>query len=473
MIGADGVVYNMNRMMRVTISAGNASEVIEYCPQADTRLNARMEAVVKYLPTVGTASTRTGFVGKIVIYNPPKTVVGLVQKPVWSIDNYYANNQKAYYNSLGFLRIEAGYWNENSKVNTKEERLNSGRSGYKTLIDGYINTSSYYRRGTDNILEIYCFDKSSKANDDFQKQVAATKATAPGYQDKTVQQDKYTKEIAADTKWYTAIRNIINEFSTEKSPKTRDKIANVVQSEELQMSLATTIRTAADKANGGQDFETIYIHPPQGDPEDGYKIDKELKAQAENLAVGKRFVINAGNIYTALEEIERTYPDGLRIHVNYPHPEPDGKTKYYIWQPGKGEGGQDWSPVEEGGVVEIYNFQNMLETPSIDGAGNFTMKMLFNPKITKSAFIRLRWDESLRFENMISGYTKGVASTANLANFHPSLEGGLYNSQTRSIANSNGDIFNAKFRAGYITHTLSTHSNTWQTEVKTTGVAKL
>lgn len=476
MIGTDGVVYNMNRMMRITVSAAGKTETIEYCPQADTRLNARLEAVIKYLPTVGTSSTRTGWVAKATIYNPPFTLLTLVQKPVWSIDDYYSKNPNAYYNTVGTLQIEAGYWNEKSGIKSKEERLRVGRGGYKSLITGYINTSSYYRKGTDNILEIWCFDKSSKANDDFQKQTKSALAKAPGYQDKVVQDKKNSGTIiAASTNWYEAIKNVINKFATEKSPTPKAwEQFGVVESEETQTSTSVTLRTAADKASA-EDFETIYIYPPaDGNPEQGYKEDVTFQGYAHNTAVGKPLSINAGNIYTAVEELEAAFPDGgVEIWFNYNHPEPDGKTKYYIWPTGGDKGSNaGWDAVDEGGVVEIYNFQNMLETPSIDGAGNFTMKMLFNPKIVKNGFVRLRWNERY-FENMISGYTQGVQSTASLSAFYPSLRGGKYNIQTRAYANSDGNVFNAKFRVGYVTHTLSTHKNTWQTEVKTTGVAKL
>lgn len=478
MIGTDGVVYNMNRMMRITVRAAGKTETIEYCPQADTRLNARLEAVIKYLPTVGTASTRTGWVAKATIYNPPFTLLTLIQKPVWSIDNYYSKDEKgqnAYYNTVGTLQIEAGYWNEKSGIKSREERLKVGRGGYTSLITGYINTSSYYRKGTDNILEIWCFDKSSKANDDFQKQTKSALAKSPGYQDKVVQDRQNNKTFAADEKWYDVIKTVINHFATEKSPTPKIwEQFGVVESEETQTSTSGTLRTAADKASA-DDFETIYIHPPvDGNPENGYKEDREFQGFAHNTVVGKKLSINAGNIYTAVEEIEAAFPDGgVNIWFNYNHPESDGKTKYYIWPIGKDKNGNIGEDVaNEGGVVEIYNFQNMLETPSIDGAGNFTMKMLFNPKIVKNGFVRLRWDKR-RFENMISGYTEGVQSTASLSAFHPSLRGGKYNIQTRAYANSDGNVFNAKFRAGYVTHTLSTHKNTWQTEVKTTGVASL
>lgn len=478
MIGNDGVVYNMNRMMRITVSVGKKTEVVEYCPQADTRLNARIEATIKFLPISGTASTRTGWVAKATIYNPSKTLVSLIQKPVWSIDDYYAAHQEDYYSAGGVMEIEAGYWNEKSDgAKSQKERADIGRGGYKSLITGYINTSSYYRRGTDNILEIWCFDKSSKANDDFNKQVKSTKATMPGYQQEVVNERKKPgRRVDKNENWYDAIKNVINEIATEKSPTVPGKLFRdlgvIVESDEEQRSIISQLRTSEDKLTR-RDFETIYIHPPKGSPEDGYEPYPEFQNKMHSELVGRNLSINGNNIYTAVEQLEQAYPGGLRIWFNYNHQEPDGVTKYYIWEPGNVSGNVSFDALEEGGVVEIYNFQNMLETPSIDGAGNFTMKMLFNPKIVKNAFVRLRWDERLRFDNMISGYTQGVASTANLSAFYPSLRGGLYNIQTRAVANADGNIFNAKFRVGYVTHTLSTHKNVWQTEVKTTGVASL
>lgn len=476
MINENGVVYNMNRMLRVRIQQKSIEKTVEYCPMADERLNARIEAVVKFLPAVGKKNARTGLNAKVTIYNPPQEWVSLVQAPVWTLDY---KNVESYYAAKARVYVDAGYWSNDEDAKKNEE---GGRSGYENIFGGYLNTSAYYRKGVDNILELYCFDISMNKMDSQEFSLVNKKynslKTGNTYSD--VYQDNVVTTKVANRltggngiMWTDFIFNVINHYAKEKRPY-QTFLNGLVQTSENNMSIAFTSRTAQDKSVGS-DIMLQYIKPPRNpkNPEEGAVFDGDLDSLA-NSGAGSNVVVNAGNLDEAMEQVCSQFPGGLRWHVDYFKPAVNGRTPYYLWQPGNTSSGNKKTPLNIGKVdkntYKIYNFQNMLEVPSMDGSGCLNIKMMYNNQIKPNSKIALIWDPDIKFKDSISPYTQGLSTKASQALFHPSLQGGITNDIVKAIAKNNGNIFNVGFTVGYLTHHLSTHTNNWFTEIKTMSV---
>ena len=126
------IKYNFDRILRVTVSANEGSQekqfVIEYCPMADERLNARIDVTEKEVPIVNIKHNGPGFSAKVRIYNPPVELVGMInQHAGWSLQN---KNLKSYYAGRCWVTIDAGYWDSQKAANAKKlEGTSSPLSG--------------------------------------------------------------------------------------------------------------------------------------------------------------------------------------------------------------------------------------------------------------------------------------------------------------------------------------------------------
>lgn len=483
MINENGVAYNMGRMLRVRIQQKGVEKVVEYCPMADERLNARIDVVAKFLPAVGHKNQRTGLNAKVTIYNPPQEWVTMVQAPVWTLDY---KNVNSYYAAKARVYVDAGYWTDSGeKAPQGSLGEEGGRAGYENIFGGYLNSSAYYRKGVDNILELYCFDISmNKMNQNefnaVNEKYAALKNNTSIQED--VVRKRITDRMVGDGKisWTDFIFNAINHFATDKRPVQTYLGGIIKRDEQKQMSIANTLRTPEDKSIG-KDIMLQYIKPPKNprNPEEGAEFDGDLENLATNTGAGSNVVINAGNLDEAMEQIMAQFPGGLRWNVNYLKPavSKNGtfKTPYYLWQPGNSGGNASKNtPLNIGNITKntyiIYNFQNMLEAPSMDGSGCLNIKMLYNNQVKPNGKIALVWREDLKFKDSISRYTQGLKTTASQAYFHPSLQGGLMNDIVKAFKQDSGNIFNKAFTVGTLTHHLSTHTNNWFTELKTMSI---
>lgn len=464
MIRVDGVKYQLDRILRVTVRGRN-TVVIEYCPLDDGRLNAHIDATIKYLPAVQSKNNRPGFSAKVTIFNPPKELIGLINKHLdWPIGKKSA---KQYYNGRCNVTIDAGYWNHEST---------DGRD-YTTVFSGWLNTSAYYRKNTDEIVEMYCHN-IELTDQEISSLVPSRNVRLSGYQQDVYDSTKGESLYGTtNMTWQSYIENVIRRFETEKTP--RRTLISTIQSQ--NMSLDNSRVTQADRDKGftpdGWDISLQYIMPPQdvANPGRGAMPDESLRQEMVGQVEGinpKGMVANAPTFRGKMQQIAEYYPGTLRWTAVYSNP--DGRTRYYFWRPSVGVDKSNYDAsqaVRNSYAVVIYNFQNMLQAPSIDGAGCFHLKMMFNPKVRAGGAIELRWDDKFRSNAALLSETQGVSTSAQLGQFYPSLQGGRYNLQVYALganyAKKNGDIFNTPFNVGYVTHVLSTHGSSWYTEVKT------
>lgn len=476
----NGVRYNLDRIMRVTVSAVRSSNVgaadtnthvIEYCPMADERLNARIEATLKELPIVNSKHNGPGFSAKIKIYNPPTTLLQTISEhSPWSLHN---ENLDDYYSKRCWVSVDAGYWDASAGKNADRNAMYS-----TNLFGGYLNTSAYYRKGVDNILELFAHSIRllPEENQEMIESIAVDQTSWDMMTNRT-----YLREsnYGSDQKgWDDMVRQIIVDYAPLR-PQTnvygRLKMDAAYNLSLVPVDVTEEERVAARQNAEKEWFYINYIHEPTTlvDIEGVKRDNKELRDRAVRQSTRNIGRLTGKTFQEKIQEMCDLFP-GLRWHedLNYS----DGKSRYYFWWPEAAKsvpGVKRETPAVQTANPDIiiYNFQNFLQVPSVDGAGRLTIKMMFNPNIKPLNSLMLKWIDGTKPGSAISPLTRGVASTAQIGQYYPSLQAGIMNAQVAAILNTNGDLFNVPYTITHIIHTLSTHTNTWMTEVKTASVA--
>lgn len=440
----DGQEYCMDRIMRVTVKGPSGTQVMEYCPNADKRLCVKMEATLKYLPMSQPKNNRPGFSAVVKIYNPPAGLITLIDKHAnWPIGQ---SSAQAYYRGRCSVLVEAGYWDYDAK---------DGRD-YKRLFEGKLNTSAYYRKGVDDILELY-YHNIELTDKEINSMTTAAKAASSDYQSTFYEESKASDSKgkfygSADKSWNGLMWDLISKYNNE-----------VVDTD----SIVAKLQAIANGTLNNPKFSIHYIMAPTDshNPDDGAQYDTSLEKEADKLST-KYLVLNGKTFRDQIQEMCDFFPTTLRYNIKVK----DNTAHYYFWKVGTGKAAnKKWQTTDK---LVIYNYQNLLEAPSVDGTGCLTVKMMFNANARAGKGIELRWVDGLKIGSAISDYTQGAASTAQLKNYYPSLQAGRYSIQVKALQyakeqQGKGDIFNIPFKIGYVTHTLSTHGSAWHTEVKT------
>lgn len=470
MIGTKGAVFNTNRIMRVTISAPNGgSSVFEYCPMDKDTLNAKMDVAVRMVPAVKTKQGKPGFTAKIKIYNPPYDVVSVInQHANWAVGS---KSLSSYYNGRCTVTVEAGYWRDEKGGRDYTMIFGGGATGW-------LNTSSYYRKGVDNILELYCHNLRI-TDSQYLEMVSSVSVKRQGAGAQLIRYNDYknsSRTNKAGETWSAFIGNVIREFAEYKAPK--DMIGSLGLNPRTRLAtLVPEVVSDGDRAGlTGKWFEVRFIKQPSRTMEPGYAAvdDADLRGLANTTGPARHVTLNGGTFREKMNQLCKEFPGGLNWFEDLTFV--DGVTRYYFWQPEydsrqlNAEAKQGRSILVSKPDIIIYNFQNMLEVPSVDGAGCFTMKMLFNAAVEPGNGLMLKWDPEKVHGHTISGFTEGVMSTTQMGQYFPSLQAGNKQANIAALLGNNGYLFDVTFRVGYVTHNLSTHTNTWNTEVKTLSI---
>ena len=141
-----------------------------------------------------------------------------------------------------------------------------------------------------------------------------------------------------------------------------------------------------------------------------------------------------------------------------------------------------WVKGENAGI-KIWNYQNLLETPSVSGSGVMTVKMIFNPECECGRTIALMLDRSIlskdqmtrNLSKMESGDFGSMGTSADLASFGTVQLGATnalaaINKQVQQ-GKSRGYMFNVGFPIISVKHELSTYKDTWNTTIQTVPIA--
>ena len=379
----NGRDFNFGRCLKIEFYKGNAlALVVEHKPEIDPDYYVAMDVVVTDMPSP-LASNKPGFMGNVTIYNPSKQLLTTIASGATWLSSFSdmkteqeitkkvkqipempqntssvaanitkTNMMQEYYKSRLRAVIYAGY-------------VEKGVPNYSRILGGYVNGSSFSHKGTDDILKIGIYDidinEVSKSTLSFIEEAEAlSKSTHRG----SVLEAKWISESKTkfESTWNNTLEKYIKNFETEWVND--EGIIKILYVKSLRDWFNSKSKTRLDSS---------VLNEP---------LKKKLMAQ--KMPKGG---ISAYNLAGML--------DGLCANASVPvywlRDVKDVSANTYVIYPlgGKTIVSGEYS------TIQIWNYQNLLETPSIDGAGKMTIKMVFNPQCACNKTIALMLDPTL------------------------------------------------------------------------------
>ena len=480
----NGVDFQFNRMLKIVFYKPSGGEyTVEYNPLKHEALCVRMEANIIDLPSAD-SENKPGYTAQIKIYNPGKELLSLIAENAtwlftpeqWAWLKTAGDKKKVkeaekslqdYYNSRLRLSVFAGYWDEVNKD-----------TGYKELFQGYLNESSLHHKGTDDILTLGAHDINVNRMD-----ISTIMETANdlrlGVNETTWINDDENR-VKGEKTWDNTFKNFIRMYEDEmvvnEKPVSIPPMFNrnynnwfrvlYVKSRPDYLAMKQGKKTQTEIINDElRDKLTVVGHPQgPGSMDNFYGIGRNLPQILDDLCSYNG--LNLGWARYLMEENTLTY-------IVFPL-----------------EGGTSYVPAKDA-EIKIYNYQNLLEAPSVDGAGRMSIKMLLNPSCKCWLRIALvlaqeygkahgvadikTFETSIRDSyNNVVGSLKSTASMGTTVAINQ-LSGNMgVAAQQKELdtANASGYLFNTGFPIVRVTHKLSTHGASWQTEVSTVPMVR-
>lgn len=503
--------YNFGRCLKVSFSNINATtngkEItvfdIEHAPEVDRDKFVAMDVVVTDRPSAR-AKDNPGFQATVTIYNPARILLDIINGGATWVNSYISekdsaikrtNNIKRYYDSRLQCTISAGYVNDN------------GVPEYNQIIKGYVMGSSLSRKGVEEVLTFGVFDIDLEHDSLVLEEAVTTKSIA----DKILEAQNTNK--FADT-WYDTLVKYIKKWETMRidDPKsdyeTRRKVAYAVlnpKNQEITPLSEDKSRTTYE------DRPMIPVSDFDRNRSDWFEIKfvtsvadwlfyskhggrdwtgKAINVKLQEALMGYKMPTNNAVYGTNLAQML----DGLCAVVGrigwYRDIKNRTRNTYLIYELGDRP---LWVQGEKA-EIKIWNYQNLLESPSVSGSGIMTVKMIFNPECVCNLRLALMLETEVVVGTDTNGrpIVKKLASDDGIIRDITPLESGLIGSMstTSEIANygniqisgsnpvaatnkkvqdakSRGYLFNIGFPIISVKHELSTYGKNWTTTVQT------
>lgn len=482
-----GINVNFDRIMRVTFwygaTAGGAETVIsEFAPLDNEAYCADMKVTVTDIINPTIKNGLPGFTAQITITNPHPSILRILANHVtWMLDYTKAadptrkligtptekaaqSNQNLldYYSSRVKVRVEAGYWND-------------GKRDYNLIFEGYVNSNSWYRKGTDNILVLAAYNiditqLSANAIKDVGVLGTNVKENVLAYaQESLKEREKRSGQNTAG--WMAMARKLVLGFSVDR-PNPAYAPGSTVGPNAPYIQV-----TNADRNNPNW-YKIKPIYTPRRKSEENLPLWHKLQA----LKVD-RFYTTAGNLDTMISELANF--NGADVNFEIDDRWEQGIRTLFVWprgaeiKPTKGEDAE----------IQIINYQNILEAPAITADGSLNVKMFFNAACRPGLALSLMLTEK---QGSLSGQSgdsaviqagRGLNDTLSFSGapnpYYPATQGAqslsLYSQELEAVNQerlkqdsvTRGYMFNTGFPMREITHTLATRGNDWMTTVKT------
>lgn len=407
-----------------------------------------------------------GFTAKITITNPDEYSRRIIaQHRSWTLD-FVENPRKfeealqgsdkkelaeaqdalkKYYNSRVRVRVEAGYWRSENTDSNAEKR------DYRTIFEGYVNSSSYFRKGIDDKLLLLChnFDTTAMSTDAVLAAIGrGNRSSDKLKQFETLSRSHQLLRTGAGVKnWDEMAKKLIRNFAQTAPEKQGTSVYSMV------------VDWAKRKKNDW--YQVLYIKGKNKKTEPY----EQLKEKALNTKVN-RFYSVGPLLYDDLGMLS-TY-GGMNVDFEIDENFAPGKLTVFFWP--KGDGIRFTRA--NGAEIQIVNHQNLIEAPTVAGSGALTIKMFFNPDCAPEKRIALVLDETkegydkaaLSFTSDVGAYAASVqldrAASLN------ALQVGRNKRGAATVVNR-GYLYNTGFPISRLTHSLATHGNNWYTTVQT------
>lgn len=509
----NGQEYNFDRIVRLVVykgaepvptqgnqsfSAKNNSNavVLEFAPLDNELFCPKIEAEVKDIYNTNLKNNTSGYTGKITVYNPPVELRNLLANNIsYTLD--YARDPsefkrqvrkesaneylREFYQQRLRARLDVGYWNPEGHKEENGGVISDSRKPYRTLLEGYINSSVYYHKGRDDIMEFTVQDMQFT-----QQEVTAIREaydiTCPtGIEPADTRYMPTQEELEARSgrrirTWDAMLRKLVGNFSFYRPNPDygRTDIIGMVRGQNEMI-----IVSDEDKKNYGSWVNVIYLY----NRINRENINLPLKFKLEDPYTVDIWNFNAtGNTLHEMINELATYDD---LHLSWEIDEKytPGAITVFVWPQGEGSA---FVPGEQADI-KIVNYQNILATPAVDTSGSLTIRMFLNLDAKPQARIALVLDDLVGSEtgtgNALTirprkrkdgnGYERESISFAGTPSPYVGNTSLAYAQSTYSMAVVRGgaDKMGYLFNTGYpileATHKISTHGKMWETTIKT------
>ena len=515
----NGRDYNFGRCLRVTfVKNGKTLYKVEHCPELSRDMYVAMDVTVTDMPSA-TEKDKPGFQGSVTIYNPSKDLLDIIIGGATWLSDYVKNTEdlegvkgiksmtqavgnnamKRYYASRISAQIDAGYFVD-------------GKPNYRTILAGYVNGSSFSHRGVDDVLTIGIFDidmtqasidsVSNYANSTQADYIEASHKNdfAPTWHETFV---KYVQNFETDRLLDNAGKQTFDYLVSSKSEQAVTPLA-LNQNEQFNYITQTPVRVSDFDRSNKSWFNIYYAKSPSAwkaalltqtreDTSVNSKvIDKELRDTLTNLKMPQDGGISGIRIGEVLDGLCAVYGGIHWVKIT----ENVGKVTYLIYRLGNERTFVDG----EKAAIKIWNYQNLLESPSVDGSGKMTVKMVFNPNCVCLVHLALMLTKEFKKVigkdkkgNLIYQTTQETDVTRNVDSFESSqTQAGMIGSMVSQTSNASfgvtqingtsalamlnkavsdrnkkGYMFNIGMPIIRVEHKLSTYGKDWTTTVKT------
>lgn len=504
----NGQTYYLDRCLKFVFVGPRVNNgafgflTVEYCPRKDERLCARLEADIKDSPNPQ-QTDRPGYGGTLRIYNPGEEILQMVaNSTVWSNDyidsqngsyaaqqlkekqtkNYYANKLQVFvyagYYDEEIPRYEIGYNYKTRNLDfvpqtTDDGVLIKGDGDYtkQPVIAAYVNNSYYYRRGDDNILDLYVHDVDMSQQSTKVASFGADEAKggpAYGTPRSSVVMPKFVT-------FHETLLYLIKNYGSSYGPAMLNRSNVAGKNDWAKIHYIYNMEGYQKWLSAGRDdMNKSYINP---------NLEAALEQGPEyNGPNYSNWYSNASDFKTMVKEL-CDYAATAGMNLRWQVERQANLTDFLIWDANITPQLSTTSSIRENATVTIWNFQNQLQVPTIKGNGSLHAKMFFNRNIKPMGALAFAISDDIgdgataslsrmgilmRNNGKIIGGLAGQAQNPAIQQVTISGSGSIGAVlQNDKKAKEFGYIFNQAWRVVTVRHVLKTHANDWYTEVHT------
>lgn len=515
----NGREYIFNRILKVEFLTASSEVVytVEFNPLKKRELCAHIDVDILGLPQP-VKTNSPGFSASILFYNPPKELVAHIALQTKFISDFvkdvpdgdeldvkdsttwklpfpivdvvqtniiyglmrHKNTSKSnadvvdetlknFYSQRSQVRVSAGYYDQRTETEY-----------YSHVFTGWLNGSAFWHKGTDNLLQVNCHDIDLSQIEPGTILTSIDPLTRESLE--RLQTQEWEEKRKGKATFDATAKNYITYFAPEGvwDGKLQKRPYGVEKIPEFDVWYVKSRQQVRKGLKNGETFNKSWEYP-------------ELKTLLTSTPQQQPMSPSFKEFYTARATLREMLSDmcsatflakknGNTMNIGWDVIHENVSKSTYIFFPIS----EDPKMVRaESATHKIWNYQNLLEAPSVDGAGRLTIKMMFRPEIQTQDSIALMLSENLgadeglvpvaSFDTAIHyGTNRIVGTMATSANLRTTPTVQLSEAASTAAlrkrtadAQYGGYMFNYGFMIYQFEHKLSTHNSDWSTEVKT------
>ena len=495
----NGLNYNFGRCLRLTFwHHGSEILVVEHAPELNRLKLAAIDVKVQDRPSASDKD-QPGFMANVTIYNPDDRLINAIADGAVWINQYLKNpdtaplqdilnTTRSYFNDRLRVVIEAGYIQGEGDAKS---------ANYNKLIEGYVQGSALFHKGTDEVLTFGVYDIDPSA---------MTASIAEQYKGKSYNQLIADNKRVFKNTWHETLEYYIKSFERYRiqtsadltKNKTKTDIKNIIQPKNSSVLAVQNNWNTGESVITKEQMPSVPVEEEDRKSTNWFKIIY-VTSLSDYMADKKLGHIDTSTNISLMTEMQRKLMpeggsvsgdtleqllDGLCVRGNNLHWKKDTEhvstNVYVIWR------GAPTKSFVQGNVadIKIWNYQYLLESPSVTGSGQLQIKMIFNPDCKCMLNIALMLSnlqtedgqDSIATQYVKKNFQEGLLGSMAAQSSGLSTYGNIQVTGSNAVAALNkesktakerGYLFNTGFPIISVEHILSTYGKDWTTIVKT------